>query len=252
MGITGTDVSKEAADMVLLDDNFATIVAAVEEGRAIYDNIRKFIHYMLGTNSGEIFTMLGAILRRLPLPVLPLQILWINLLTDGLPAIALGFEPAEEGVMRRKPRDPRESIFARGLGRRIIWVGLFIALGTLGVFRWALPRPSAQTMSFVTLALFQMFNVLAVRSEERSFLSQSPLSNPLLLGAVILTFLAQLAVTYTPFLQIIFKTTPLSLAELAICIGVASTVFFAVELEKAFLRRRYEANPLHRPGRRCR
>ena len=238
MGITGTDVSKEAADMVLLDDNFATIVAAVEEGRAIYDNIRKFIHYMLGTNSGEIFTMLGAILRRLPLPVLPLQILWINLLTDGLPAIALGFEPAEEGVMKRKPRDPRESVFARGLGRRIIWVGLFIALGTLVVFRWALPRPSAQTMSFVTLALFQMFNVLAVRSEERSFLSQSPLSNPLLLGAVILTFLAQLAVTYTPFLQIIFKTTPLSLAELAICIGVASTVFFAVELEKAFLRRR--------------
>ena len=238
MGITGTDVSKEAADMVLLDDNFATIVAAVEEGRAIYDNIRKFIHYMLGTNSGEIFTMLGAILWRLPLPVLPLQILWINLLTDGLPAIALGFEPAEAGVMKRKPRDPKESIFARGLGRRIAWVGLFIALGTLGIFRWALPRPSAQTMSFMTLALFQMFNVLAIRSEERSFLSQRPLSNPLLLGAVILTFLSQLAVTYVPFLQGIFKTTPLSLAELAICMGVASTVFFTVELEKAFLRRR--------------
>ncbi len=241
MGITGTDVTKEAADMVLADDNYATIVAAVEEGRVIYDNIRKFIRYLLATNSGEILTVFIAVLIGLPIPLLAIQILWINLVTDGLPALALGVEPAEPGVMRRPPRPRHESVFARGLWQHIIWVGILMAVGTLGIMIWGLMNYSldaTRTMVFFTLASFQMFHVLAIRSERESVFTIGLLSNIYLAGAVALTFALQLAVTYLPPLQATFSTEPLDMLQLVVCLVVTSSVFWAVEFEKLLLRRR--------------
>ena len=241
MGITGTDVSKEASDIILRNDNFATIVKAVYEGRVIYDNIRKFIRYMLSTNSGEILTMFFALMIGMPLPVLPIQILWINLVTDSFPALALGVEPAEKNVMNRPPRDPKESIFARGLWQHIIWVGLLMSFGTLGVMAWGLRHDDldhARSMVFFTLAGFQMFHVMAIRSERESIFTLGLLSNKALLGAVLLTFLLQLMITYIPILQRIFKTAPLSAIELFICITISFSVFIAVEVEKAYFRRK--------------
>ncbi len=239
MGITGTDVSKEAADMVLLDDNFASIVAAVEEGRVIYDNIRKFIRYILATNSGEIWLMLSAPFLGMPLPLLPLQILWMNLVTDGLPALALGVEPPEADVMRRPPRPPKESMFARGMGRQIVWVGLLMGLLSLavGYSYWSAHDRTWQTMVFTTLTLSQMANVMAVRSERRSFFQIGLSSNMALLGAVTLTVVLQLALVYVPFLQSIFKTVALSVSDLILTVVVSSLIFWAVELEKWFMRR---------------
>ncbi|MBI4715071.1 MAG: cation-translocating P-type ATPase [Nitrospirae bacterium] len=240
MGITGTDVSKEAADVVLLDDNFATIVSAVEEGRRIYDNIRKFTRYMLSTNSGELLVMFLALLFGMPLPLLPVQILWINLVTDGLPALALGAEPAEREIMKRPPRHPRESLFARGLGWHILWVGVLMAGGTLWVFDWALaryPLATAQSLVFFTLVMFQLFHVMAIRSERDSLFAQGVGSNPYLLGAVTLGILLQVALMELPVLQGIFHTVSVSLRDLLLCTGVAATVFFAVELEKTLVRR---------------
>ena len=240
MGITGTDVTKEAADMVIADDNYATIVRAVEEGRVIYDNIRKFLRYLLATNSGEILTMFAAVLVGLPLPLVAIQILWINLVTDGLPALALGVEPAEADVMRRPPREPNESVFARGVWQHIVWVGILMATGTLGVFYWGLtnfPLDTARTLTFLTLAAFQLFHVLAIRSERESLFRQGVFSNPFLLGAVAVAFLLQASVIYVPFLQPAFATQPLSPIQFAVCIAVASSVFVAVEYEK-WLRRR--------------
>ncbi len=241
MGITGTDVSKEASDIILRDDNFATIVKAVYEGRVIYDNIRKFIRYMLSTNSGEILTMFFALMIGMPLPVLPIQILWINLVTDSFPALALGIEPAEKDVMNRPPRNPKESIFARGLWQHIIWVGLLMSFGTLGVMAWGLKHDDlehARSMVFFTLAGFQMFHVMAIRSERESIFTLGLLSNKPLLGAVLLTFLLQLMITYIPILQRIFKTAPLSAIELFICVTISFSVFIAVEVEKAYFRRK--------------
>ncbi len=240
MGIAGTDVTKEAADMVLADDNYATIVAAIEEGRVIYDNIRKFIRYLLSTNSGEILTMFVAVLAGLPVPLLAIQILWINLVTDGLPALTLGVEPAEPGLMRRPPRHPRESVFARGLWQHIIWVGVFMAAGTLGVMVWGLanyPLDTTRTMVFLVLASFQMFHVMAIRAEQESVFTIGLLSNAYLVGAVALTFALQLAVTYLPPLQASFYTKPLDALQLGVCLGVASLLFWAVEAEKWLLRR---------------
>jgi len=239
MGITGTDVSKEAADMVLLDDNFASIVAAVEEGRVIYDNMRKFIRYILGTNSGEIWLMLLSPFFGMPLPLLPLQILWMNLVTDGLPALALGVEPPESDTMRRPPRPPRESLFARGLGRQIVWVGMLMGLLSLalGYFYWSAHDPTWQTMVFTTLTLSQMANVMAIRSERRSLFAIGLRSNMPLLGAVGLTVVFQLALVYVPFLQSIFKTVALPVPDLILTLLVSSVIFWAVELEKWFLRR---------------
>jgi len=239
MGITGTDVSKEASDIILRNDNFATIVKAVYEGRVIYDNIRKFIRYMLSTNSGEILTMFFALMIGMPLPILPIQILWINLVTDSFPALALGVEPAEKNVMNRPPRDPKESIFARGLWQHIIWVGLLMSFGTLGVMAWGLKYDDldhARSMVFFTLAGFQMFHVMAIRSERESIFTLGLLSNKALLGAVLLTFLLQLMITYIPILQRIFKTAPLSAIELFICVTISFSVFIAVEVEKAYFR----------------
>ncbi len=240
MGITGTDVAKEAASMVLQDDNFATIVAAVEEGRVIYGNIRKFIKFLMATNSGELWLMLLAPLFGMPLPLLPLQILWVNLVTDGLPALALGFEPAERATMQRPPYPPDEGIFARRLGWHILWVGLLMAAITLGVgyWYWSHGWPEWQTMVFLTLTFTQMAHVLAVRSEHDSLFRIGLLSNKALLAAVTLTIGLQLAVVYLPFLQGFFSTLTLSVGDLALSIALSSLVFWAVELEKWLMRSR--------------
>ncbi|MCB0190535.1 MAG: cation-translocating P-type ATPase [Anaerolineae bacterium] len=234
MGITGTDVSKEAADMVLLDDNFATIVAAVEEGRVIYDNIRKFIEYTMTSNSGEIWVMLLAPFLGMPLPLLPLQILWVNLVTDGVPGLALAVEPAERNTMRRPPHPPDENIFGRGMVWRILWIGGLIGALSLGMgfLTWRVDNPHWQTMVFTTLTLSQMGNALAIRSRRDSLLTIGLFSNKVMLGSVLVSFGLQLAVIYVPFLQSIFKTTALSFADLMISLGVSSIVFFAVEGEK--------------------
>ncbi len=240
MGITGTDVSKEASHMILLDDNFATIVKAVREGRRIFDNIRKFIKYTMTSNSGEIFTIFLAPFLGLPIPLLPIHILWINLVTDGVPGLALAAEPGEKNIMGRPPRDPKESIFAKGLGIHIIWVGLL--MGAVSILTQALFVESSQahwqTMVFTVLCLSQMGHVLAIRSERESFFRQGALSNKPLLGAVLLTLALQLSTIYVPFLNPIFKTVPLSAGDLAITLLLSSLVFVAVEIEKAVKRRR--------------
>ncbi len=240
MGITGTDVAKEASDMILLDDNFATIVAAVEEGRVIYDNIRKFVRYIMTTNSGEIWLMLFAPFAGMPLPLLPLQILWMNLLTDGLPALGLSVEPAEKNAMRRPPCLPRESIFARGMGLHILWVGLLMALISLGMgYRyWISGESGWQTMVFTTITLSQMAHVLAIRSGRESLFRSGLFTNMPLLGAVVLSFVLQLAVVYVPFLQDVFRTSALSAGDLLVSVGLSSIIFWAVELEKWLMRRR--------------
>jgi Ca2+-transporting ATPase len=240
MGLSGTDVAKDAADMVLLDDNFATIVAAVKEGRVIYDNIRKFIKYLLSSNVGELWVMLLAPLMGMPLPLLPLQILWINLTTDGLPALALGLEPAERNTMNRPPYPANENFFARGMGRGIIWIGLLLGLVSFGTgyFYWRIGNTGWQTMVFTTLTLSQMGNALAIRSEQDSLFKIGLLSNKPLLAAVLVTLGLQLAVVYIPFLQNIFTTQALSLGDLVICLLLSCVVFWAVELEKWLIRRR--------------
>jgi Ca2+-transporting ATPase len=213
MGLTGTDVTKEASSMVLGDDNFATIVAAVEEGRGIYDNIRKFIRYLLSCNLGEVLTMFLSTLVGLPLPLLPIQILWVNLVTDGLPAMALGVDGSEPGIMNRLPRVPGESIFARGLAGKIGIRGTMIGLGTLFVFVAGLfmgvNMLGARTMAFTTLVFSQLFHVFDCRSEERSIFEVGLFSNPYLVGAVMVSTVMQLSVIYLPPLQAIFKTAAL-------------------------------------------
>ena len=240
MGITGTDVSKESADMILLDDNFATIVKAVREGRRIYDNIRKFIKYIMASNSGEIWTIFLAPFLGLPIPLLPIHILWINLVTDGLPGLALAAEPEEIGIMERPPRPPKESIFSNGLGVHIIWVGLLMGGVSLATQAWSLKTGHAhwQTMVFTVLCLSQMGHVLAIRSESESLFSQGFFSNRPLAGAFLLTFALQMTTIYVPLLNPVFKTEPLSMNELFITLAASSLVFCAVEIEKWFKRRR--------------
>jgi P-type Ca2+ transporter type 2C len=244
MGITGTDVSKEAADMVLLDDNFATIVAAVEEGRRIYDNVRKFIKYTMTSNAGEIWVMLLAPFVGMPLPLTPLQILWVNLVTDGLPGLALTIEPAERNTMQRPPYPPRENIFGRGMARDILWIGLLMGLVSLliGYIYYQIDPSTSpavwQTMAFTTLTLSQMGNAMATRSERDTIFEIGLFSNKALLGSVLLTFVLQLGVIYLPFLNNVFGTTPLSLRDLAISLAASSVVFFAVEGFKTVLKRR--------------
>lgn len=234
MGINGTDVSKESSDMILLDDNFATIVKAVKEGRRIYDNIRKFVKYIMTCNSAEILTIVTAPLIGLPIPLLPIHILWINLVTDGVPGLALSGEKAEKDVMQRPPRATTESFFSRGVGVHIIWAGVFMAVVTLGIQYWAFHsgREHWQTMVFLVLSIAQLGHVMAIKSENELIIKQGIFSNPLLFFAVLGTFLLQLAIVYLPFANEIFKTTPLSLQDLAICLVAGSLVFFAVELEK--------------------
>ncbi len=239
MGITGTDVSKEASHMILVDDNFATIVKAVKEGRRIFDNIRKFIKYTMTSNSGEIWTIFLAPFLGLPIPLLPIHILWINLVTDGLPGLALAAEPTEKGIMQRPPRHPQESIFAHGLGTHIIWVGLLMGAASLFTQAWSIKTGHAhwQTMVFTVLCLSQMGHVLAIRSESESLFTQGLLTNRPLVGAFVLTFALQMATIYVPFLNPIFKTEPLSIGELVFTLVLSSVVFFAVEIEKLWKRR---------------
>jgi len=239
MGINGTDVSKEAAHMILLDDNFATIVKAVKEGRRIYDNIRKFVKYIMTCNGAEIWTIFLAPVLGLPIPLLPIHILWINLVTDGLPGLALGGEKEEKDIMKRPPRKTNESLFADGIGYHIIWVGLLMAGVTLGIQAWATHNNNAnwQTMVFTVLSLAQLGHVLGIRSDREFLWQQGLFSNLPLLGAVVLTFILQLGVIYLPFANELFKTQPLSLNELLICVGASAIVFHAVEFEKWIKRR---------------
>jgi P-type Ca2+ transporter type 2C len=240
MGITGTDVAKEAADMVLLDDNFATIVGAVQEGRVIYDNIRKFIKYTLTGNAGELWLILLAPFFGMPLPLIPLQILWVNLLADGLLALALSVEGAEQNIMRRSPRRPNESIFGRGAGREIIWVGLLLGIILLAIayHYWSTAQSNWQTMVFTTLTLSRAGLAGTMRSEQDSLFRIGLFSNKPLLAAVALTISLQMLVIYTPIFQPIFKTEALSIENLMICLGLSSLPFWAIEIEKRFSRKK--------------
>ncbi|MGK7927040.1 MAG: cation-translocating P-type ATPase [Spirulina sp.] len=244
MGITGTDVSKEASDMVLLDDNFATIVAATEEGRVVYTNIRRFIKYILGSNVGEVITIASApILGLAGVPLTPLQILWMNLVTDGLPALALAVEPASPYVMKHPPHNPNESIFARGLGSYIVRIGIIFSIFTITLmllsYHEALGTDhpeSWKTMVFTTLCLAQMGHAIAARSFSRLTIEMNLFSNPSLLWAVVVTTALQLAIVYVPFLRDFFGTQVLNAEQLWICLGFSSLMFVWVELEKLFVR----------------
>ncbi len=239
MGQSGTDVAKEAADMVLLDDNFATIVAAVKEGRVIYDNIRKAIKYLLSGNSGEIWVMALAPLLGMPLPLLPLQILWINLMSDGLPALALTLEPPEDDTMHRPPHAPDEQIFSRGMGWDIIWIGFLtggVSLGTGYAYWHVAPNAHWQTMLFTILTFAETVIALAVRSEHRSLFEIGLGSNPALFGAIALTLLLHLAILYLPLGQSLFQTAPLSPSELGVAVGMSLLVFAAIEGQKFWQR----------------
>ncbi|MCW8830331.1 MAG: cation-translocating P-type ATPase [Gammaproteobacteria bacterium] len=238
MGLQGTDVAREAADMVLLDDDFTTIVHAVRAGRRIFDNIRKFIKYTMSSNSGEILTLFLAPFLGLPIPLLPIHILWINLVTDGLPGLALTAEPAEPDIMSRPPRPPQENIFAHGMWQHIIWVGLFIGGLSIAAMAWAISRNATywQTMVFTVLTVSQLFHSLAVRSERASLFSIGLFSNLPMLGAVLLTLLLQLAVIYLPVLNDIFHTQALPMFELVLCLLLSSLVLVAVEIEKWLVR----------------
>ncbi|PLT30123.1 calcium-translocating P-type ATPase, SERCA-type [Peribacillus deserti] len=240
MGITGTDVAKEASALVLLDDNFATIKAAIKEGRNIYENIRKFIRYLLASNVGEILVMFFAMLLGLPLPLIPVQILWVNLVTDGLPAMALGLDQPEENVMQRKPRLPNEGVFARGLGWKIISRGFLIGSVTLAAFMIVYKsNPGnlvyAQTVAFATLVLAQLIHVFDCRSE-KSIFARNPFGNLYLVGSVISSLLLMLVVIYYKPLQPIFHTVPIRLNEWLLIIGMASIPTFL--LAGSFLARK--------------
>ncbi len=240
MGVTGTDVAKEAAEMVLLDDNFATIVRAVREGRVVYANLRKFFKYILACNAGEIWTIVLAPFLGLPLPLLPIHILWINLMTDGAPGLALAIEPAEKGIMRQPPIPPDESLFARGMWQQILWIGLLMAGSCLLTQKIAIVLGwHWQTMVFTVLCYSQLFNSLALRSERQSLFSQGLVSNRLLLLTVVVSVAVQLGIIYVPALQILFRTQALGAAELMFCFAMATIVFAAVEMEKWLLRRHW-------------
>ncbi|MDZ7970359.1 MAG: cation-translocating P-type ATPase [Nostoc sp. DedSLP03] len=247
MGITGTDVSKEASDMVLLDDNFATIVSATKEGRVVYTNIRRFIKYILGSNIGEVLTIAAAPLIGLGgVPLTPLQILWMNLVTDGLPALALAVEPPEPDVMQRPPFSPRESIFARGLGSYMIRIGIIFAIISIALMWWAYQHSHApgyqgdrdtwKTMVFTSLCIAQMGHAIAIRSNNRLTIEMNPFSNIFVLAAVVVTTILQLMLVYVPPLRDFFGTHYLNMQELGVCIGFSALMFVWIEAEKIFLR----------------
>jgi Ca2+-transporting ATPase len=239
MGINGTAVSKEAAAMILLDDNFATIVVAVKHGRRIFDNILKFIKYTMTSNSGEIWAIFLAPFFGLPIPLLAIHILWINLVTDGLPGLALASEPAEANIMQRPPRNPKLNVFAGGMAIHILWVGLLMGVVTLGMQAWAIQSNIAhwQTMAFTVLCFSQMGHVMAIRSTQESVFKIGFFSNKPMLISLLLTVGLQLMIIYTPFFNEVFKTQPLSYLELVITLGVSSIIFWAVEIEKWVFRR---------------
>jgi Ca2+-transporting ATPase len=239
MGQKGTDVAREAADLVLLDDNFATIVTAVREGRRIFDNIRKFIKYTMTSNAGEIWTLFLAPFLGLPVPLLPIHILWINLVTDGLPGLALAAERTEPGTMQRPPRAPDESVFAHGMWQHIVWVGLLIGGVSLLAQAWAFERAPDQwqTMVFTVLTFAQLAHVLVIRSERAPLFGPGFFKNRALLASLLLTVALQLALIYVPLLNEVFKTAALGGRELALCFALPLVVLLAVETEKLLVRR---------------
>jgi len=235
MGITGTEVTKEASDMVLADDNFATIVAAIEEGRSIYDNIKKYLSYLLSCNVGEILIMFVASLMGLPLPLVTLQILWVNLTTDGLPAIALGVDPPEPDIMNRPPRDPEESVFTLPVKLLIAVISILMTIGTVPVFASFVPKEGlvkAQTMAFTMVTMVEMFNAFNCRSERHSIFKVGPFANRWLVLAVLSSILLQAAVIYIPFLQSIFGTAALNLADWLLITLISSSALIVVEAIK--------------------
>ncbi|WP_042456239.1 calcium-translocating P-type ATPase, SERCA-type [Neobacillus dielmonensis] len=230
MGITGTDVAKEASALVLLDDNFATIKAAIKEGRNIYENIRKFVRYLLASNVGEILVMLFAMILALPLPLVPIQILWVNLVTDGLPAMALGLDRPEENVMKRGPRSPNEGVFSRGLGWKVVSRGFLIGLVTLLAFIIVYHNDPnrlayAQTVAFATLVMAQLIHVFDCRSE-KSVLTRNPFGNQYLVWAVVSSLLLVLVVIYYPPLQPIFHTLPIAAKDWLLILGLSAIPTF--------------------------
>lgn len=246
MGITGTAVSKEASDVVILDDNFATIVSAVEEGRTIYDNVRRFVKYLLASNTGELIVLLASqLVAGMTIPLTTLQILWMNLITDGIPALALGVETSEQGVMQRTPYAPNESLFGRGLGRHILLIGSLLGITGLGLGYWAWSNnvlaangaPAWNTMVFFFLAMAQMGHALGLRSHRESIFRLKVFTNPLLIGAIAATLILQLMSIYLPFFNTLFNTNPLTLEQLLLCLGVSSIILAGVELEKWAIRR---------------
>jgi Ca2+-transporting ATPase len=234
MGITGTDVSKEASDLVLLNDNFATIVAAVQEGRTIYDNIRKFVRFSVAGNIGKVLVMLIAPFLGKPLPLLPLQLLWLNLLTDGLLGLGMGVESPEADTMKRKPYSPTEGVFSRGAGTQTIWVGILIGALALGLGAWYFfsGQPEWQTMIFTSLAFMQVFQALASRSAKESFFKMGLMSNPLLAGMMAVVVILQLMVIYVPTLAKFFEVVPLAGIDLLVAVGAGLVVFIVMEAGK--------------------
>ena len=237
MGITGTDVTKEVSDMVITDDNFASIVAAVEEGRGIYDNIKKFIHYLLSCNAGEIMVMFTASLIGLPIPLLPIHILWVNLVTDGLPALALGMDPIDKDVMKKPPRMLNESVITRKGGSYMLAQGAFIAFCALLAFWFVLFFENeglvrARTACFIVLACSQLFHSFNCRSMDKSLFTLGIFSNKKLVGATLISFALQMLVVYVPFLQTIFKTEALGLFDWVMVLVISSFPFWAMELVK--------------------
>jgi len=235
MGISGTDVAKEASAMILADDNFASIVSAVEEGRTIFDNITKFVEYLLSSNMGEVLTIFTSILLGLPLPLIAIQILWINLVTDGAPALALSLEPEEPGVMQRKPRKVQARIVDTWRGLMIFFIGTIMMVGTLGIFKWYSPETNliyAQSVAFTTLMMFQMFNVVNMRSEKISLFRLR--QNWWLWAGIALSVGLQILVIHAPFMNAIFKTVPLEPIDWLWSIGIASTVLVFGEIVKLF------------------
>lgn len=249
MGITGTEVAKEAAHLILLDDNFATIVQAVQHGRRVYDNIIKFIRYILSGNAGEIWAIFLAPFLGLPIPLLAIQILWVNLLSDGLPGLALAYEPAEANTMQRPPIDPGQPILGDGLGWFIGWVGLLIGGLTLGTQAWAISQnlPHWQTMTFTVLCFTQLGSAMAMRSRRASVFSLGLFSNRPMLAAIGISVGCQLLIIYLPFFNKLFNTSPLSWGEMGVAIAVSSVVFWAIELQKLISRWR-EKRPQPTPA----
>ena len=222
--------------MVLTDDNFATIVTAIEEGRTIYDNIRKFVLYLLSCNIGEVIVVFGAILTNMPLPLLPIQLLWVNLVTDGLPALALGFEPAEADVMNRPPRNPKEKVLNRRALFVIVMVGVIMALGTLAMFFIELNRSNvgkAQTGAFTTLVMAEMAVAFNLRSE-KSILRLNPFENKKLILAIASSIILHLTIVYVPFFNPIFDTTSLDVQNWIEILFVTGLIFVTVEIKKYY------------------
>jgi P-type Ca2+ transporter type 2C len=234
MGITGTDVSKEASDMVLLNDNFATIVAAVQEGRTIYDNIRKFVRFSVAGNMGKVLVMLLSPFLGSPLPLLPLQLLWLNLMTDGLLGLGMGVENPEPDTMKRTPHSPTEGVFSRGAGYQTIWVGVMIGTLALGLGAWYFftDRPEWQTMIFTSLAFMQVFQAVSSRSQKESALKMGLSGNSLLTGMIFLVVALQMLVIYVPAFSDFFEVTPLGAVDLVIATGAGLVVFVFMEVVK--------------------